>query len=53
MEQPNAILNKSVSDEHESSEIDRTLPDGIETGDPERPHGCSLCRFELLIKILK
>ena len=45
MEQQNAVL-KGGSDDHESSEMEGTLPDGIETGDPERPHGCSLCRFE-------
>ena len=32
-----------------SSEIDDALPfsDAIDTGDPERPYGCSICRFVL------
>ena len=47
----NTSIGRDGSDEQESSEVDGALPDIVETGDPERPHGCSLCRFELLLWI--
>ena len=50
MKQSNEEINKA---NRESTDVEGALPNGIETGDPERPYGCHLCRLELVFKISK